>query len=385
MAAFDALIAGDLPPAGNPVVLRRSQGLPQFSGFHSIWLNSGTAALALALMLVRRTRPEVSDPAVILPGYGCPDLVTAAVFAGVRPVLVDVCRDAPGYDLNALAHALGPSSIAVVAVNFLGIGERLGEIRALIRAKMRTPVHLIEDNAQWFPENSAIDEPRGDLVCLSFGRGKPVSLLGGGALLVAEPLAELMKTLPIAEAVGPGSLFTWKVKAYNALLCPQLYYLLSRNPWLKLGQTRFKPLPAIRQMDRVRQDLLAENAGYYLRRSRVVEDTLRGLCVGSPWIERDLAVTSGERCGRLLRYPLLCADRLSRDALWARLRDAGLGATAMYQQTLPEIAGVAERVAVPAPLTGAKFFADRLLTLPVHDGVSVAHLERLRQLLKVLD
>jgi len=384
MAAFDALITGDLPPAGNAVVLRRSAVLPRFPDYRPLWLNSGTAALALALMLVRRSRPEVSDPAVVLPGYGCPDLVAAAVFAGLRPVLADVCRDAPGYELESLGRALAPSVVAVVAVNFLGIGERLGAIRDLLRVRTRTPVALIEDNAQWYPE-APLAEPRGDLICLSFGRGKPVSLLGGGALLVRDPLWPLLQELPVADPIEPGSLFPWKTKAYNVLLQPRLYALLSRNPWLRLGQTQFKPLTAIRRMDSVRQGLLGENVDHYLRRPRTVERVLRELCADSPWIERDLTVEAGPRCARLLRYPVLCADRLSRDTLWARLRRAGLGATAMYQQALSEIAGVTERVSLSAPLHGARFFADRLLTLPVHEGVSQAHLSRLERLLRVVD
>ena len=42
---------------------------------------------------------------------------------------------------------------------------------------------LIEDSAQAFPRDGGGDFWQGDLVVLSFGRGKPVSLLGGGAVL----------------------------------------------------------------------------------------------------------------------------------------------------------------------------------------------------------
>lgn len=385
MATLDALIAGDLPPVGNPLLLRSSNSSPSFPGYRPLWLNSGTAALALALILARRVRPEVPSPLVILPGYGCPDLVTAAIFAGVQPVLVDTCRDMPGYDLGALERALSPSVVAVVAINFLGISERLEAIRALLEEQAPGQVSLIEDNAQWFPEISADNRLHGDLVCLSFGRGKPVSLLGGGALLAGARFSALLESLPIAAAIEPGRSFAVKAAAYNALLRPQLYALLNRNPWMKLGQTTFKPPPVIRAMDRRRQVLLGENAAQYLLRPRVVEEMLRGICADSPWVERDLAALAGARAGRLLRYPLLCADRSSRDTLWSRLRRAGLGATAMYQQILPDIAGVGAHVTVPAPLHGARFFADRLLTLPVHGGVTARHLQRLRRALAVVD
>jgi dTDP-4-amino-4,6-dideoxygalactose transaminase len=380
MATLGALIRGDLPPAGNPIALRREAGLPEFSGYRAVWLNSGTAALALALQLARRRRPELAAPEVVLPGYACPDLVAAALFAGVRPVLADIGRDDPAYDPAALAAALGPRTVAVVAVNFLGIRERLADIRAVLAG--RPDVLLIEDDAQWFPEPLPQPPLAGELVCLSFGRGKPVSLLGGGALLVRESLLPELAEMPApAAAIAPGRGFAVKALAYNQLLRPQLYQLLSRNPWLGLGQTRFKPLAAIHAMDPERLALLPANARRYLERPQLIQRQLQALLAGcSPM--HDPATAAGERCGRLLRYPVLCESMSARDRLWQQLQRAGLGATALYQRILPEIEGMAARVVVPAPLPGASAFAGRLLTLPVHAGVGPDHLRRLAALLR---
>src|SRR5580700_2083909 len=182
------MIWRSLPPSGNQIVLSSQSGcLPVFEGYRSVWLSSGTAALALALMLCRRRHPEVIQPEVILPAYACPDLVAAAVYTGVRPTLADVDAADPGFNLTSLQMMLSPNTIGVVAVNFLGIQERLPELRNLLKAWPAAA--LIEDDAQWYPEKTGGAGLQGDLVCLSFGRGKPVSLLGGGALLVREALA----------------------------------------------------------------------------------------------------------------------------------------------------------------------------------------------------
>jgi dTDP-4-amino-4,6-dideoxygalactose transaminase len=63
------------------------------------------------------------------------------------------------------------------------------------------------------------------------------------------------------------------------------------------------------------------------------------------------------------------------------MREAGLGATAMYKQVLPQIEGVAQRVTVRGELVNAQAFADRLISLPTHAGVTPAHLNKLRTLL----
>ena len=378
MAALGALIRGDLPPAGNSIALRRGGVLPTFDGYRPVWLNSGTAALALALRLARARRSDVTTPEVVLPGYACPDLVAAAAFAGVTPVLADVGADDPAYDPVALAAALGPSTVAVVAVNFLGIRERLADIRALLAE--RADALLIEDNAQWFPEPLPQPALTGDLVCLSFGRGKPVSLLGGGALLVRETLLPLLAE-PAPSVAGNGYAVAAKAVAYNQLLRPALYQLLSRNPWLRLGQTRFKPLPAMEAIDPARLALLPANIQRHLQRPDDAQRQLRAILAGREGL-RDLAAAAGARCGRLLRYPVLCENAAARDRLWSRLQQAGLGATAMYQRALPAIDGVAGRVAATAPLPGAVAFADCLLTLPVHAGVRPHHHQRLAALLR---
>src|SRR5690606_34335161 len=228
----------DLPPAGHAIAWRgKDHPLPQFPGYRSLWVNSGTAALAAAMWLARQRQPSIAQPEVILPAYGCPDLVAAAVHAGVRPVLVDIGSEDPGYDLDALAAALSARTVAVVAVNFLGIAERLQQLRECIAAFPQ--IALIEDDAQWFPEPLPAPPLEGDYICISFGRGKPVSLLGGGLLLVKDSLPT---DWPIQPAADAGAALLPKLLAYNALLRPAAYGLISRNPFLKLGQTVYKPL-----------------------------------------------------------------------------------------------------------------------------------------------
>jgi dTDP-4-amino-4,6-dideoxygalactose transaminase len=270
--------------------------------------------------------------------------------------------------------------VAVVAVNFLGIAERLAAIRALLAAR-GGDIALIEDDAQWFPEPQA-GAVRGDLVCTSFGRGKPVSLLGGGLLWADANHATLISQLPIAAAQVPGATFRLKACAINALLRPRLYGVINRNPLIELGQTRFKPLPELRALDPLRATLLSANVAVHLARSRETEREVSQRVAAADGLI-DLPALAGERSGRLLRYPLLCRDRTQRDALWQALQQAGLGATAMYQRVLPEVEGVGT-IEVAGTLPGARRFAERLLTLPVHAGVGARHLRRMAALLRSL-
>lgn len=367
-----------LPPAGHSIALARATSeLPEFSGYRAMWVQSGTAALALALIAARRRSSHIAHPKVVLPGYGCPDLVAAAVFAGVQPVLADIGADDPGYDFDSLRAALSVDTVAVVAVNFLGLRERLAQLREIMAAY--PSALLIEDDAQWFPEVSSEATLQGDMVCLSFGRGKPVSLLGGGALLINSTL-DIPNIADVVQAADEtGSSLAFKMQLYNLLLSPRIYGPVSKLPFLQVGVTRLKTLSAITKMDSRRLAMLASNLKIYRNRSQVVADAIAAKVPGQII---DLPTRLHERAGRLLRYPILLRDREVRDRLLRCLGREGLGATALYQALLPDIDGVAAHVVVNGSLTGARQFAERLLTLPVHESVTVADVKAMGELLR---
>ncbi|TQV71744.1 hypothetical protein FKG94_19030 [Exilibacterium tricleocarpae] len=377
MAALGALIRGDLPPAGNPIDLpaparAADAAALAVDGYEAVLVDSGTSALALAMQLARQCKPHIHAPEVILPGYACPDLVAAAEYAGVQPVLVDIDAQDPAYRLSRLREAINANTLLIVAVNFLGIRERMAELRELATAQ---DIVLVEDSAQWFPEPFPGVGLDADFVLTSFGRGKPVSLLGGGVLWVKRSLG---LTAAIQPLLSPAEAFRWlplKVRAFNILLKPRLYCWLNRNPLLSLGETAFHPLSQINALDAVRRNWLSHCVAHYQRQQRRVEafyDRELPACFPAAHLP---ASYGAPRRGRLLRYPLVCEHRVQRDRLLQALQDAGLGASAMYVNVLPAVTGVAGKVTVNDALDGAEAFAGRLLTLPTHAGVSERHLD----------
>lgn len=375
------LLHGDLAPAGNRVFVSRSANTPRaFPGYVSVWLQSGTAALAQAFRIARQRRADLPSPSVLLPAYGCPDLVAAALFADVRPILVDINPDDPAYDLAQLARAIDHTTVAILAVNFLGIRERLADIRALLVD--RPDILLIEDNAQWFPERRDQSALEGDLICLSFGRGKPVSLLGGGALLVSERLMPEPHAIAEPELAQQSSKLAIKAALINALLQPYLYWLVNRNPGIELGRTVFKPLASIRSLDEERLSALENATERYLSLSRGLEEEWAQV-VSTTGLLKEVAAPRDRR-GRLLRYPVLCRDASERDFLWRALDTAGLGVTAMYRAALPDIEGMRDKVSVFDDYAGARAFASRLLTLPTHEYVRPSAVARVSKILSAL-
>ena len=377
-----------LPPAGSKITLSVNQAsaLPFYlTSEQTSFYQSGTAALAAAMLAAReqnnKRQNDKQQAEVILPAYGCPDLVSAAIYAGVKPVLVDLETNRPWYDLAMLEQAVTKNTVAIVGVNLFGLAERWPQLRKL--ADLHNIV-LIEDSAQYFPGSGEKPNWQGDLVVFSFGRGKAVSLLGGGAVYCQQ--AKFKKLLPNVghrpESMKQQLVFSLKVRIYNVLLSPYLYWLPLSLPFLHLGETRYHVLHDIDAMDQIRADILASNISCYQADAKA-----KGRCEKISTMLNSLnsvidlpQVCAMKRNRRLLRYPILVVAA-ERDRIYGKLHQAGLGVSIMYPASLPEINGLNHIFDKDHNFPNAKSFASSLITLPIHSSVSDKDLDSMNILL----
>lgn len=375
-----------LPPVGNRILPPRggsekcsTESL--FEPYKICFFHSGTAALAAAIKIAIARRSHTA-PEVLLPAYGCPDLVSAVLHAGAKPILVDLHKNTPWLDHDQLSRKITTRSVAIIGVNFLGIEERIRQLRVIADT---ADILLIEDSAQYLLDPANDAPARGDLIILSFGRGKPVSLLGGGAVLYRDASfdTDLAGILPAARPDNPGLLFVQcKIKLYNALLSPKVYGLVTHLPFLHIGATRFKPLLDISPMSFPAISGLANNIRHY-RQSRHDASKWIGAMltqINTPKVVDLAHLARASPHARLLRYPLLVTDSDLHTFLYRRLRDLGLGVSRMYPSTLPNIAGLEKIFQDHEAYPHAESFARSILTLPTHQGVTRHHVEKMEEI-----
>lgn len=380
-----------LPPVGNPVhlsVSKQPDSLLQavFAPYEPRYFASGTAALAAAIDAAVRLK-GVTHPEVILPAYGCPDLVSASVFAGVKPVLCDLEPDRPWMNLDQLSAHTSSRTVAIVATHLFGISERMNQLRPIAE---QAGAVLIEDSAQAFPDRTETSLWDGDLVVLSFGRGKPVSLLGGGAVLFrGADLGNLLPARDMQERRGQRQRLSFRFKAmlYNLMTSPRLYWIPQSLPFLHLGETRFHPLSSIDAIDTERLVRLPTNVNAYqsddMKAQKGLASMLAELDLSTKGIIDLTAVCKTPSNRRLLRYPLL-VNTETRFGLSAELRRRGLGSSGMYPTTLPAISGLKELLAGQGPFPAAETFASGILTLPTHNRVGSGDIAEMRRVIATL-
>ncbi|MDA8789387.1 DegT/DnrJ/EryC1/StrS family aminotransferase [Pseudomonadales bacterium] len=373
-------IFGRIPPVGDPITIKTSNEVPIFPGaLKTYFLNSGTAALAAGLQIAQQ-HCQAKKPEVVIPAYCCPDLLSAILYNDMKPVLVDFIPDKPYMDLNGIEEALNENTVAVIAVNFLGIPERFREIKQLLQDM---PTLLIEDSCQWFPESDeAFASHEGDLVVYSFGKGKPVCLLGGGALSIRKPACEKYK---VADIIGEKNTSLSKSKAlfnltkyllYNIAISPYAYWLVELTPFIKLGETRFHPLKSIETMNSNQLIFLKKNINAYQNRSLHLFSnkhlTKNSIAPTHFIMLNDECPTYANQ--HLLRMPLLFKNTSTRERFIAAANDNGLGTSALYSEVLLGIQNIPDAALANQAFPYAENFSKSLLTMPTHSYAKENHL-----------
>lgn len=328
---------------------------------------SGTAALAQALARCA-ARASVDAPEAILPAYGCPDLVAACTHASVYPRLVDVAASGWAYDIDGLLRNLSSRTVAIVSVNLLGIPDGTPNLADLCQQR---GIALIQDSAQFLPRQP-IEWP-GDYVILSFGRGKPLNLLRGGALV--GPIDASVEPMPHRTSSSfRDRLIASKAAAiaFNVLTRPHPYRLMCLLPGTGLGQVVYKPLLNPSPLSPTHSPHVDAAFDQYRRhRSYDRQIWAPALAEWAFFGIRALQPPSPSAQPEPLRLTLLAPDRVARDEILNRLNHAHLGASRLYGTDLAHVPGIPDVVREQGPFPNATALAESLFTLPTHSLVTL--------------
>jgi perosamine synthetase len=359
-----------LTPASAPDVLTRELAA-MFGSAAVIGYDTGRAALADAM---RMAAQATARRRVVIPAFTSYSVAAAATAAGIEPVLCDIDPATLGYDIEALRACVDDRTAAVLLGNLFGWPEPVTSLGWIAeRGAM-----LIDDSAQALGarEGARLAGGRAPLGVLSFGRGKCVTLGGGGALLVQDAaLRALMPAPPAPASKGWRELvmgFAVTVSRSRAALG-----IMSRLPGVRLGESHFEP-----DFERVAAPatVCAMTAGVAdaAERIRAVRSDVaarwRAALADAPgW---QIPPLTPGREPAFLRYPVLAATPAMRERAVASLAEAGFGFVRSFPTTLAGIPEFAGRLAARPDIPGAEALAARVIALPCHEDVHPADIER---------
>jgi perosamine synthetase len=336
-------------------------------------VSSGTAALTVSLNILKKTSTRKE---VVIPAYSCPSLVAAVVKAGLRPVLCDLQRDRLILDLEELGAVAGADTLAVMAVHLYGVSEDINEIK---RLSEKMGFYVLEDAAQAFGNYShklgGTYGAFGDLGVISFGRGKPLSLLHGGAVILNHhalkaEAEETYNNLPSQPRTGFLARYILLLLLYSIFFHPRTHWLPRSMPFLKLGETHYLEDFFV---GRIGDGVLRFGERVHLEYAEIRETRKRLAGYYHEMLKRYLEEIAflpeaeSEDDVALLRYPIVFKESDKRDTVLAALLKNGLGASGSYPVPLNELEGSASRIQNPqSEFPNGKAISQRIMTLPLH-------------------
>ena len=342
----------------------------RYSAVDALLTDTGTSALILAL---RKVLP--AGGTVAFPGYGCFDLTSAALGAGMRVRLYDIEPSTLSPDLDSVRAVIARGVDAIVVTHLYGYPADIVGVQEIARQQ---GIPVIEDAAQGAGGTlgGALLGTFGDVAILSFGRGKGMTSGSGGAVLVRTlELAGWTRSMNAELGAGSGGgLEVMSLAAQSLLAHPSMYRVPASIPALKLGEMVYHPPIEPRRMAAAAEAILHSALGMderevQVRRARARD--LLSLLTESHSVTPVRPIIGGD--SGYLRLALL-------DTGGRRVPRATIGALRGYPMTLEQhpplqpIIMHGERAG-----KGSEILRDTLFTLPTHSRVNRSDLTRLGQ------
>jgi dTDP-4-amino-4,6-dideoxygalactose transaminase len=343
----DVLQSGTI--AEGPRVKEFEEAFASYVGTkHAVAVNSGTAALLVAL-LAREIGP---GDEVIVPPFTFIATANAVLFAGAKPVFVDVEADTFNIDPEQIRAKITRRTKAIIPVDLYGRPARMDEIMAIAK---KHRLSVIEDACQ--AHGAAIGGRKCgsfDIGCFSFYPTKNMTTSEGGMLTTNDGMiAEMARMIR-----SHGS----KVRYYHEMLG---FNLRMTDISAAIG------LAQLKHIDRY-DDMRIANA----RRLNEKLAGIRGII--TPCI--------AEGCRHVFhQYTIRVTPEfgMSRDEVAKKLAEAGIGTGVYYpvpihKQTYYRNLGYEDHLPVSERLS------KEVLSLPVHPAVTPEDIDHIAETIRRL-
>ena len=350
-------------------------GMRSAAGVDNVYFfNSGSSGFEAILACLRRfdARDEV-----IIPSYTCRTVGRTVRKAGLVPRIADVSLRNFSLDPVQVEQCLSGRTLAIIATHLFGSPCDISRIVTLARARN---VHVIEDVAQGM--GASVDGRKvgtfGDFSFYSFGKGKNLSIVSGGAVAVNNPRFRAEFERLYAGVSYPG-FFDQVLRCVLALLYPIglrpcLYYFIytmhldgavARTPDMQcMALGKFQMSLFLRVVTMYDKLVLCRISNAE-RLFHIVQKCRHFSCIVP--LERSRPVYPS--------FPVLAPYMRTRDLVCARLRAAGIAASSLFKKA-PDETHVSEH--------GDELYR-RLFVLPTIPFLNDTHFMTIQSVLSEFD
>jgi len=319
--------------------------------------NSGRALLSSLLKALWKKERETRNE-VLIPGYTCYSVAASVVRAGSKINVYDLDPRSFTPDINSLRRKVSSNTLAVICQHLFGIPA---EIQELMEVAREIGAYVIEDAAQGLGGTTGGHAlgTMADFGFYSFGRGKPLPLGAGGAMV--EKNHKTLQTIELGSN-GNGYVQLGRTFLTQFMSLPSLYWLPERLP-LGLGETIFDPHFSIGPMPGSMARLGELSLNELDRRNKHRQDIVK---VYKSFFEELWQIENTHESAPVYnRFPLVCGPGQIPQEI------RSMGVRRMYPQAILDEKTIRPFIVnQTTPTPGASEIARNLITLPTHEGIT---------------
>ncbi|MFH1701756.1 MAG: aminotransferase class V-fold PLP-dependent enzyme [Candidatus Zixiibacteriota bacterium] len=382
-----------LPPTGVPIdklVINADASSVEsnFAGMISAKLggetfltNSGRAALFLLLASLKKIYPDRNE--IIIPDYTCWSVPSAIIKAGLKVKPIDIELNTLSIDPEILSDSINEKTCAVIVTHLLGLPGYIERVEEICK---NNGVILIDDAAQALGAKvkSGKVGSFGDASVLSFGRGKCITTLHGGATIVRNK--ELLREFKLQFSNLSVESYSnvsdrLQLKAYKKLFNRRYYWIPDGIPFLKIGETIYDPDFPICKMpeSRARRGQIMIERLEQINKDRIKIANKYMVALSSiSGVDSPDIPAGAEPC--YLRMPILIYDNVKRDKILKK--GHAIGISGLYPGTVSSIPALSSDMTNNSDCPNAAKVANALITLPTHFGVTDEDIDKIAVLLE---
>ncbi len=331
---------------GGPFHQKLEAALGEYLGVPFVSLfNNGTNALITALQALELTGEVITTPFTFVA------TTHAIVWNGLAPVFVDIDSQTLNLDPKRIEAAITPKTSAILPVHCYG---NPCDVDAIEEIAQRHHLKVIYDAAHAFEVKSHCGSllNHGDLSVLSFHATKVFNTFEGGAIVCRD--AEMKRRIDCLKNFGFENEVTISSVGTNGKMS-------EFNAALGLLQLKYvdQSIAARRDIDQ-----------FYRERLRAISGIT---CVNNV----------GQQSANYSYFPIIVGDGfpLSRDELYQRLRSEGIYARRYFYPLISNLERYRSIDSADSKhLKTANDVANRVVCLPIYDGLNRTDVERITSL-----
>lgn len=343
-----------------------SNELKKISNYKYCFLfNYGRTAFYVALKSLKSlsNRKEV-----IIPAYTALPLVNCIKNSGLKVVLCDISLKTLNLEVSELKKRINKNTLCIVPVYLCGIYNSINDI---LKIAQENNSFVIEDCAQSFLTGS---KEKGDLVLLSFNRGKNFATFSGGALLGNDE--KIFKSIKDNITGIKNQSFKTKINTLLKFICFSfmknkyiygvLYELIKKIKDYKTNfdieiedYTNWQSILAIKFLDKNDEF----NKIRYSNAMKIIE-TLKSY---EYFLIPHIDINS-----KINRFPLIVKDLKIKEKMVNNLIKVGIDAPTVYHQAVHCHVDLGYK---KQEFPNVIYLAEHLITLPVHPLVTTNEID----------